>query len=292
MVCCIGSPGNDDNPPLLQASNGHVDKSLCRSPVLPAVLKWNDPVVSGQCEPPNAIDQDPTVLAPQTAQAGGVRAQYLSEKNGCPVSAEATAFLEYQLTYNTASSGCKVHPPCQVINFETSGVAGLKGKSALLKTRIVKQSELPDNVPVGGEIQSKQGGSTKLEGDHMEFELLYDFPGQELPLSLSSGPTRVNPTTQTLEFVRADLGKCLRDVVTEEIKDPAGGESIWRSRWWVCIALLKFVCEMKSIDCSTLSQAGGAPLGWAFRLMASGDQSQPPTFQQAPPLAAIPEGGQ
>lgn len=304
--CCTGSPGNDDSPPLLQANSGHVDKSLCKSPVLPVVLKWSDPMVSAKCEAPNPLDQEPTAtaaIAEEVSGGEGPRAKFLREMAECQVSAEATAYLEYQLSYDAASSGCKVHPPCQVIRFEDSGVAWLKGKSALLKVRIAKQSELPDCVPVGGEIQSKQGGSTKLEGDHLEFELVYDpvcdngirLDFDDMPLNLSSGPTRINPTTHTLEFVRADLGKCLRDVVHEDIKDPNSGEKrneIRRSRWWVCIALLRFVCEMKSIDCKALSAPGGVPLGWAFRLMASGDQSQPPAFQQAPPLAAIPEGAQ
>merc|ERR1712113_288128 len=73
--------------------------------------------------------------------------------------------------------------------------------------------------------------------------------------------------TQQREFMRIDLGRCVRQIVTDIIDDHKHkGQKLVRSRWWICVEVLRLVCNANSLDCTALDTACAAPLEWVICL--------------------------
>merc|ERR1739848_151488 len=104
----------------------------------------------------------------------------------------------------------------------------------------------------------------------VEFELLSSVndASKHPPLRICAGPVRVNSETGQREFMRIDLGRCFRQIVTDIVDDPRHkGQKLVRSRWWICVEVLRLVCNANSLDCRSLDTAGVPPLEWVICLV-------------------------
>merc|ERR1712070_1001473 len=125
-------------------------------------------------------------------------------------------------------------------------------------------------VQVGVEVRGRDGESVVRSGEYVEFELLslVDDASKQPPLRIATGPVRVNPDSQQREFMRIDLGRCVRQIVTDIIDDPRHkNRKLVRSRWWICVEMLRLVCTANSLDCSALDEAGKSPLEWVICIL-------------------------
>eukprot|EP00928_Gymnodinium_smaydae_P053745 TRINITY_DN37671_c0_g1_i1.p1 TRINITY_DN37671_c0_g1~~TRINITY_DN37671_c0_g1_i1.p1 ORF type:complete len:334 (-),score=56.17 TRINITY_DN37671_c0_g1_i1:24-1025(-) len=195
-----------------------------------------------------------------------------------PNFSEATMFMTLDISYNEALKGCTISPEHYVITFNNCHQSWLRPQSALFSCRVVKQSDLPATVPVGGKVENKQGNTAILQGEYIEFELLSELTDNlpELPLKICSGPSRLNPHTMMKEYLGVDLGRCLRDGTSCVVDDPSAGASggrLLRTRWYVCIELLRFVCDSNHIPCDSLSVPSETPLHWVLCLISGGAAS-------------------
>merc|ERR1712217_718627 len=142
--------------------------------------------------------------------------------------------------------------------------------SSLLSLRLTPEDSLPEQVQVGVEVRGRDGESVVCSGEYVEFELLslVNDASKQPSLRIAAGPVRVNPDTQQREFMRIDLGRCVRQIVTDIIDDPKHrGQKLVRSRWWICVEVLRLVCSANSLDCSALDTAGASPLEWVICLV-------------------------
>merc|ERR1719215_2315631 len=80
---------------------------------------------------------------------------------------EATMFMTLDIGFDAAKQACSISPEHYVITFNNCHQSWLRQQSALFSSRVVKQSELPDCVPVGGKVENKQGGSAILQGEYI-----------------------------------------------------------------------------------------------------------------------------
>eukprot|EP00928_Gymnodinium_smaydae_P007179 TRINITY_DN12595_c0_g6_i2.p1 TRINITY_DN12595_c0_g6~~TRINITY_DN12595_c0_g6_i2.p1 ORF type:complete len:314 (-),score=29.80 TRINITY_DN12595_c0_g6_i2:224-1165(-) len=192
-------------------------------------------------------------------------------KSNVTAVADATSFLQLKLAFDGALQCCSVSPQHYILTFEQCDEERLRDRSALLTTRVVKQDELPTTVPVGSTIYDRQGRHVLLAGDHLEFEVLLETGGDPLlatggsPWRIACGPSRFNESTKNPEYIPVDLGRCLRRITTtvEDGLDGSWGVPMLRCRWWICLALLRFVCESNGIDVQALTCPDRAPLSWA-----------------------------
>merc|ERR1712187_966125 len=185
--------------------------------------------------------------------------------------AEATGFVNFELSFDGDKQRRVITPEHYVITFSSKDKAQARTRyhNSLLTLRIVPDESLPDQVQVGVEVRGRDGESVVCSGEYVEFELLslVNDASKQPPLRVASGPVRVNPETQQREFMRIDLGRCVRQIVTDIIDDEKHkGQKLVRSRWWICVEVLRLVCNANSLDCTALDSPGAVPLEWVICL--------------------------
>merc|ERR1711972_1135421 len=94
-------------------------------------------------------------------------------------------------------------------------------QSSLLSLRLTPEDCLPEQVQVGVEVRGRDGESVVCSGEYVEFELLSSVndASKQPPLRICAGPVRVNSDTGQREFMRIDLGRCVRQIVTDIVDD-------------------------------------------------------------------------
>lgn len=201
---------------------------------------------------------------------------------------EATSFVQFELGYDALERSCIVSPQHYLIRFSSCSEEWLKGETGFLTLRLVRSERVKDFVPVGQKIVNKKGQSVTLEGDFLQFQLLCDVKETSLPLRITSGPSRINPQTSELEMMRLDLGRCIRDIVTDRIRDPLrSGESLLRCRWWICLELLAFIGRDNGLDCSGLQVPGAPSLKWMICLVTPAGSTPVPSQVSSQELTEI-----
>jgi hypothetical protein len=270
------------------ANGDNVEYLLGRSP---KATKWKTPKVGRSpggtlhIVQEEGLSEEPELILEEHLQKWGAMAQ-------CEIAThvEATKYFAFEIYFSQDLGRCSVSPENLVVFFRSCHQYWLRQASALLKMCLVHEEDLPSSVSVGGVVSNHQGDTATMKGDFVQFELIYealDDPSTldrdilpniaMLPLSLTAGPSRINPDTQQFEFIRTDLGRCLRNRITDQVATPSDSAvKLFRSRWWICLELIKFVCRSNRIDTSSLSKSHGAPLPWVMCLM-SGSQSLSPT---------------
>merc|ERR1711879_813894 len=119
-------------------------------------------------------------------------------------------------------------------------------------------------------VRGRDGESVVCKGEYAEFELLsrVNDASAQPALRITAGPVRANPETQQREFMRIDLGRCVRQIVTDIIDDPKHkGQKLVRSRWWICVEVLRLVCNANYLDSEALDVGGVKPLEWVICLV-------------------------
>jgi len=214
--------------------------------------------------------------------------------------AESTGFVNFDLSFNAALDKRVVSPEHYIVTFAHRTDKGRpRSHSSLLTLRIVPEELLPSSVPVGVEVRGRDGEAIICKGEYIEFELQSKFheASSQPPLKIAAGPVRVNAETQQREFMRIDLGRCVRHIVTDVIDDPVHpGQKLSRSRWWICIEVLRLVCTTNSLECAALDDPKATPLEWVICLIderaagasADAQSAQEKTIDE---LARLIEGG-
>ncbi|CAE8603166.1 unnamed protein product, partial [Polarella glacialis] len=184
--------------------------------------------------------------------------------------AEATGFVNFELSFDPVQQQRVLSPSHCVITWSNRDKGRARYTSSLLSLRIVPEDALPEQIQVGVEVRGKDGESVLCGGEYLEFELL-SLPSdaaKQSHLAVASGPVRVNPETKQREFMRIDLGRCLRQIVADVIDDPKHkGQKLCRQRWWICVRVLRLVCSANSLSCAALDEVGVAPLEWVLCIL-------------------------
>lgn len=199
--------------------------------------------------------------------------------------AEANGFVNFELSFDASLGRRVIAPRNYVVVFAgQGGGARQKGHSSLLTLQLRPEEDLPEQVQVGVEVRGLDGESAICSGEYVEFELLSSVndASKQPPLRIAAGPVRVNAENQQREFMRINLGRCVRQIVTDIIDDPKHkGQKLVRSRWWVCVEVLRLVCSANSLDCSALDTPGLPPLEWVICLLDERDGPAPESNQPA-----------
>lgn len=206
--------------------------------------------------------------------------------------AEATGFVNFELSFDEKHQHRVISPKHYIITFSSKDKARQRYHSSLLTLRLVPESSLPEQVQVGVEVRGRGGESVVCTGEYVEFELLslVNDASKQPPLRIASGPVRVNPETQQREFMRIDLGRCVRQIITDIVDDPKHkGQKLVRSRWWICVEVLRLVCSANSLDCSALDSPSAVPLEWVICLADEKGSAAATTGAQAQDAVASDE---
>eukprot|EP00928_Gymnodinium_smaydae_P087092 TRINITY_DN71428_c0_g1_i1.p1 TRINITY_DN71428_c0_g1~~TRINITY_DN71428_c0_g1_i1.p1 ORF type:complete len:278 (+),score=38.98 TRINITY_DN71428_c0_g1_i1:119-952(+) len=193
---------------------------------------------------------------------------------------EAKNYINLQISYQPQLEACIVSPEHYIVTFAWCEQEWLQMQSALLASRVVRHSAVPERARPAGQLRCVEGRTIALQGDYIEFEFLCDASAGEEEsadalLNVVTGPSRLNPTSGQLEFMRVNLGRCLTRREVEYIDDPTKvGRQLVRTRWWVCLDLIRCVCERNQIECEALSTANKVPVSWVLCLMSN---EEPPT---------------
>mmetsp|Transcript_31259 Transcript_31259/g.85867 ORF Transcript_31259/g.85867 Transcript_31259/m.85867 type:complete len:1142 (-) Transcript_31259:187-3612(-) len=183
---------------------------------------------------------------------------------------EATDFAHFDLSFDGAQQRRRVSPEHYIVSFASPDKGRQRSHSSLLSLRLKPEDSLPEQVKVGVEVCGRDGESVVCSGEVIEFELLSSVndASKQPPLRICAGPVRINAETGNREFMRIDLGRCVRQIVTDVIDDPMHkGQRLVRSRWWICVEVLRLVCVANSLDCVALDVAGERPLQWVLCLI-------------------------
>eukprot|EP00929_Paragymnodinium_shiwhaense_P045521 TRINITY_DN23252_c0_g2_i1.p1 TRINITY_DN23252_c0_g2~~TRINITY_DN23252_c0_g2_i1.p1 ORF type:complete len:1146 (-),score=304.95 TRINITY_DN23252_c0_g2_i1:19-3456(-) len=197
--------------------------------------------------------------------------------------AEATGFVNFELSFDGPAQRRVVTPEHYVVTFNVRDKNRQRLQGSLLTLRIVQQDDLPDQVQVGVEVRGRDGESVICSGEYLEFELLSQSndASRQPPLKICAGPVRINGDNGQREFMRIDLGRCVRQIITDSVDDPKHkGQKLSRNRWWICLEVLKLVCRANDLDCSGLDDAGVKPLEWVLCLVDEKGASPAPEVAQ------------
>lgn len=201
--------------------------------------------------------------------------------------AEANGFVNFELNFDAAQGRRVVGPRNYVVVFNTAGNKKQKYHSSLLTLRLTPEENLPEQVQVGVEVRGHDGESVICSGEYVEFELLsgVNDASRQPPLRIAAGPVRVNADNNQREFMRINLGRCVRQIVTDIVDDPKHkGQKLVRSRWWICVEVLRLVCTANSLDCGALDKPGCPALEWVICLVD--DRDAPPPSRGHPPAGS------
>lgn len=191
--------------------------------------------------------------------------------------AKAAGFVHFSLSIDAESGRRTVEPRHYVISFPLRDQGRQKHQSALFTLRVVHEEEISRDPNTQGAVANhlryKPPAERKLipgADEYVEFELLsreHEVPSHQ-PLRISMGPVRVDKQTGQKEFVRVDMGQCIKNIANDIIEDPLGKKTrLVQNRWWMCIETLRLLCHVDSIDCSALDKTGVPPQVWVIRLM-------------------------
>lgn len=182
---------------------------------------------------------------------------------------EANGFINLQLFWDKAENKRVVSPTHYVVMWSSREKSGkLRYTSSLLSIRLIEEADLPESVEAGIEVRGRDGYTTTCGGQYIEFQLLAqpcDLPKQT-PLAIVAGPVRVNADTDLREFMRIDMGKCLRDILSDVIDDVGRRGQLSRRRWYICVEVMRLICSANSLDCTALDQPDVPPLEWVLCL--------------------------
>lgn len=130
---------------------------------------------------------------------------------------------------------------------------------------VVNESQVPEEhrvPPICGE---------QVGVDYVQFELLMRVQEASLQqlLKITAGPVRVNPETNQRESMRIDLGQCVRRIAADVVEDDPRGRRFIRSRFWICIEILRLVCTANSLDCRAFDpdEPNAPPVEWVVCLV-------------------------
>jgi hypothetical protein len=210
--------------------------------------------------------------------------------------AEATGFVNFELSYDGKNQCRVISPQHYIITFANRDKGRARYHSSFMTMRLAAEDTLPEQVQIGIEVRGRDGESVVCGGEYVEFELLslVNDASKQPPLLIAAGPVRMNPESQQREFMRIDLGRCVRQIVTDIIDDPKHkGQKLVRSRWWICVEVLRLVCSANSLDCSALDTADAAPLEWVICLVDEKSTASTGSEQKSiDELAKFIDGGQ
>ncbi|CAK9062224.1 unnamed protein product, partial [Durusdinium trenchii] len=195
--------------------------------------------------------------------------QYMEAEGAMHV--EANDFINLRLSWDKAENKRVVSPPHYVIMWHGREKSGkLRYTSSLLSLRLIEETDLPEQVEAAIEVRGRDGQTTSCGGQYIEFELLAQLGdlAKQSPLAIVAGPVRVNTDTELREFMRIDMGRCLRDILSDVIDDPVGRQrgQLSRRRWYICVEVMRLICGANSLDCTALDKPDVPPLEWVLCL--------------------------
>lgn len=210
--------------------------------------------------------------------------------------AEATSFMNFEISYDLTKRHRVLNPEHCIVTFPDRDKSRQEVYSSLLTLRLVREDTLPEQVQVSPDVRDKTV-EPLCTGEYVEFELLcgVNEASRQAPLRIAVSPVRINSDTKQREFLRIDLGRCVRNVVTDIIEDPKRkGKNLVRNRFWICVEVMRLVCTANKLDCTALDLPGVKPLEWVLNLVDEKDAevAKPPvpTIQELARLGACLDG--